>query len=103
MADRNLWDRLEAAGHDFTYVNGPFAGDTIYYCERCATLMVASMTDGIRAFHAPRECESKHLSTATVDHCPMSRLGSDLEGPTLKSKLEAIRMENIERFERQAE
>lgn len=52
------WDDLDDAGHFFTHVSGPIAGDTFYYCERCASLLFVKGISEISMFHPARGSES---------------------------------------------
>ena len=85
----SIWDRLEEAGHDFTLVAGPTAGQNVYYCEHCASLMIVGGVSEIRIFHSPW-----HLR-ATVDCCPGIAAPDLLR---LKKRLEILHEEDLERL-----
>lgn len=88
-----LWDRVERAEHDFTMMAGPLVGRTIYYCERCASLLFVSGGDDPEVFHAPPPGASEK---ATIDVCPGRRTA--LAGPTLKARLDEMRECDYERL-----
>lgn len=83
----NIWDRADAAGHDFTVVSGPLAGSSLYYCERCGSILI-TRSDKVEIFHPP-----VHLPQSSLDECP----GVDPK-TTLKERLEKSYELDLERL-----
>ena len=80
------WDTLEAGDHDFTMVSGPIGGVSIYYCEKCGAILLAAPK---MVFHPRRGSLSLPERCAAVDQANYV---------TLKSKLDELRDESIERL-----
>lgn len=82
----SVWDRADAAGHNFTLITN-MVGVGLYYCERCSSLMFLS-NQTVEVWHAPPG------SAASLELCQVR----DLVGKSLKDKLTAMQERDLERL-----
>jgi hypothetical protein len=70
---------------------GPLVGKTIYYCERCGSLLIVGGVDEVEVFHASPMAPKP----VGIDQCP----GWDRAAvPTLKSRLDEMHERDYERL-----
>jgi hypothetical protein len=87
-----FWATLEEAGHSLTIVSGLIAGRSLYYCEKCAALVLIK-DSGILLFHPA--LYSRPGCKSTIEKCSHAD-ASPLE--PLKVKLDAIEAADWERL-----
>lgn len=87
-----IWDILEEAGHSLTVVSPRMVGRSLYYCEKCAALVMIKDSE-ILLFH-PALYEFPDRES-TVEKC--SHADANPRSP-LKVKLDAIEAADWERL-----